>query len=624
MRTHLKERHKSVKLYVDTEEAPCGVKKQTSLVEWQRSTQALGQGKYSSINRSLAIMCGVDLRPISIVNGRGFKDFCYQLNPKYKVPSDTTVSNYVDLVYNDTKKKIVESVTGVESALTTDMWTSLANKGFITVTCHYISQDWKLNNTLLATRITSDRHTGVNIARELKKIVDEFGLGGVIALVTDNASNMVTAAEEGGYTRQPCVSHTLQLCINDSLRQQTVTKAVATAKRLVGHFSHSALATQALHDHQRKMGVNRPLSLIQDVATRWNSTFLMVERLLKLRVSIYGVLYQDGIISSTDRAQFDLKDSVWKLLEDMLVVLEPFKEATEIFSSASKPTISSVYVVLNNMLPRLEALELDSGAISELKKTLSKTLMKRFKVNSLGQPDIDTLRGIQAIATFLDPRCKSLRFMTVRQREQIQDHVIELLTEHADAHARATEGTRIVKQEIQEDPPVNPLFKKARLMDMLAPDVVDLTHDQPSSHEQELELYIAEPVHVLDPLLWWRNNEQKFPNLSKFAKAFLCVPATEVPSERSFSAAGATVTKLRASLSGDNVDKLTFIHHNYVFEERLPVGGLINATQSSTPSVPETGITAPPVVKTEPMAGAETPELPTLSVPIISVLNDNS
>ena len=49
--------------------------KKTSLVDWQRSTQALDQGKYSSINRSLAIMCGVDLRLISIVNGRGFKDF---------------------------------------------------------------------------------------------------------------------------------------------------------------------------------------------------------------------------------------------------------------------------------------------------------------------------------------------------------------------------------------------------------------------------------------------------------------------------------------------------------------------------------------------------------------------
>ena len=84
----------------------------------------------------------------------------------------------------------------------------------------------------------------------------------------------------------------------------------------------------------------------------------------------YGVLYQDGILSSSDRAQFDLKDSVWKLLEDMLVALEPFKEATEICSSASKPTISSVYVVLNNILPRLETLETDSRAMSELKKTL--------------------------------------------------------------------------------------------------------------------------------------------------------------------------------------------------------------------------------------------------------------
>ena len=72
------------------------------------------------------------------------------------------------------------------------------------------------------------------------------------------------------------------------------------------------------------------------------------------------------------------------------------------------------------------------------------------------------------------------------------------------------------------------------------------------------------------------------------------------------------------------MDKLTFIHHNYVFEERLPVGGLINATKSSTPSVPETGITAPPIVKTEPMAGPESPELPTLSMSTISVSNDNS
>ena len=75
-------------------------------------------------------------------------------------------------------------------------------------------------------------------------------------------------------------------------------------------------------------------------------------------------------------------------------------------------------------------------------------------------------------------------------------------------------------------------------MDMLAPDVVELTHDQPSSHEQEL--------------------------------VFLCVPATDVPSERSFNAACATVTKLRAR---DNVGKLTFIHHSYACEGCLPVWG---------------------------------------------------
>ena len=84
-------------------------------------------------------------------------------------------------------------------------------------------------------------------------------------------------------------------------------------------------------------------------------------------------------------------------------------------------------------------------------------------MNNFNQPDIDTLRGIQAIAMFLDPRCKSLRFMTLRQREQIQDHVIDLLTEHADAHTHTTEGTRIVEQEMQESsppPPCEPTFQE--------------------------------------------------------------------------------------------------------------------------------------------------------------------
>ena len=54
-------------------------------------------------------------------------------------------------------------------------------------------------------------------------------------------------------------------------KHATVVKALATGKRLVGHFSHSAVVTQALIEHQSRMGIERPLKLVKDIQTRWNS-----------------------------------------------------------------------------------------------------------------------------------------------------------------------------------------------------------------------------------------------------------------------------------------------------------------------------------------------------------------
>ena len=66
----------------------------------------------------------------------------------------------------------------------------------------------------------------------------------------------------------------------------------------------------------------------------------------------------------------------------------------------------------------------------------------------------------------------------------------------------------------------------------------------------------------VDPLDWWRTNADRFPTMARLAKRVLCIPATSVPSERVFSAAGIIVSKLRASLTHENVDALVFLHAN--------------------------------------------------------------
>ena len=50
------------------------------------------------------------------------------------------------------------------------------------------------------------------------------------------------------------------------------------------------------------------------------------------------------------------------------------------------------------------------------------------------------------------------------------------------------------------------------------------------------------------------------PFLSILAR--ICIPATSVPSEQVFSPAGHVVSKLRASLSPENVDALLFLRQN--------------------------------------------------------------
>ena len=73
------------------------------------------------------------------------------------------------------------------------------------------------------------------------------------------------------------------------------------------------------------------------------------------------------------------------------------------------------------------------------------------------------------------------------------------------------------------------------------------------------------PLHH-NPLLWWKENKTKFPNLAHYARCMLAIPGTSVPSERIFSIAGNVVTVQRANLSPDNVNILIFLKKNMNLE----------------------------------------------------------
>lgn len=53
-------------------------------------------------------------------------------------------------------------------SLTTDIWTSIANDAYLTVSVHFISIDWTLCSAVVCTSAFPERHTGLEIYSKLK------------------------------------------------------------------------------------------------------------------------------------------------------------------------------------------------------------------------------------------------------------------------------------------------------------------------------------------------------------------------------------------------------------------------------------------------------------------------
>ena len=75
-------------------------------------------------------------------------------------------------------------------------------------------------------------------------------------------------------------------------------------------------------------------------------------------------------------------------------------------------------------------------------------------------------------------------------------------------------------------------------------------------------------IHA-DPLLWWKEKQFQFPILSCLAGKYLCIPATEAPSERIFSTASLLLSKFRNRMDPELAGRMAFIKKNYDWYEEF-------------------------------------------------------
>ena len=496
------------------------------------------------ITQAIADMIVADYVPLSIVEGEGFRNLMSIVAPDYTVPCRKTVRTRIQRRYDVEREALTSELSEVKSAsITTDTWTSNSTESFITVTEHHVTDAWELKSNVLLTRAMPERHTGENLANRLKDSVREFNLKGKVdTCVHDNARNMDCAGnmcDEWGDLG--CFGHTLQLCLKPAMELTAVSKVVAKCRKLVGHFKHSTTLTAEMGVRQKAMAVPQH-SLVQDVPTRWNSTYGIMARLVEQRRVLTDILLDTAFTKRADAA-FNLKESEWTLISELCTVLKPFATITEYMSTESSVSVSEIYPIVCGLVnKRLAPSADDSSIASKVKEAIKDELVRRYEPES-----DDASQSTAALGALLDPRYKKLVFFSSTQRK---------LT-HSELESRMDELPLRLPSGSKSDDCVTPAKRrKLDFLDFGSPD---------NAMQDELHAYISKkPAAEVDPLEWWRENERRFPTVAVVAKSVLCVPATSVPSKRIFSSSGLLLNKLRNRLSSDIVDCIIFLNKNKV------------------------------------------------------------
>jgi len=169
-------------------------------------------------------------------------------------------------------------------------------------------------------------------------------------------------------------------------------------KSIVEYFKRSTVGSEKLNQMQQQLGYSPVRSMIQDVVTRWNSTFFMFQRFFELKIPLLSALADlnhDNNLTSND----------WEIISKSCDILKRFNEITIEMSSEKSVTISKTILFSQALCNYCSKLKSEYQTLPEIQNfitKLSEQVDNKFK---------HAKKHILLVeATFLDPRFKKYGF----------------------------------------------------------------------------------------------------------------------------------------------------------------------------------------------------------------------
>jgi hypothetical protein len=280
------------------------------------------------------------------------------------------------------QQELFEASTAIHFSF--DLWSSPNNLAVIAIFAHFLDRSHRRCNRLLAFQQHSGRHNGENIAQTIRDVIYSWRIQERVGVaICDNVSSNDTCLqalypsldaslteEDVKMRRMRCLGHILNLTakaflfgsdadaferqsdafqlldqLDDDLQHWRRKGPVGKLHNIVKFIRASP---QRLEDFRNALqdlsSVESPtediiltdlsptnLELIQNNATRWNSTYLMIHRAWKLHAKIQTFLANHDMTAtpSTRLPEADrLSIDDWRLLGELEAVLKPIYDLT--------------------------------------------------------------------------------------------------------------------------------------------------------------------------------------------------------------------------------------------------------------------------------------------------------
>ncbi|KAF8661542.1 hypothetical protein HU200_056963 [Digitaria exilis] len=567
----------------------------------QRKNPGTPQISYSieDCREALAEMIIIDEMPFRTVEGEGFKRYSKVLQPRFDPPSRVTVARDCMQRYVKEKPKLKKILRNQRICLTTDTWTSRQNLCYMSLTAHWIDDEWNLQKRILNFCSVAD-HKGETLGKRVEECLLDWGIDGLFTVTVDNASSNDKLIDylksvskdwngvvlKNRFLHVRCCCHIVNLVVKSGLEEHNSSiDKIRTAVRFV-RSSPARLKLFKKFAELEKVSSKSLLTL--DLETRWNATYLMLESAEKFE----KVFARLGKQHKPFKAYFANKEPPtaddWIIARHILCFLKLFEKVTTRLSASLHVTSSIVFHDI--LLMHSKLIELVGGEDTTLS---SMAYFMKLKFEKYWEQE-GNLNYLLFIAVILDPRYK-LEFLKFGLEilygpdvgkafaEKIESSLHELFgwyveTVSVSSSNRGSSQIPIhvsVDTEDEENP-----------WDMLASQFekhMEETETEPN--DSELSRYLADKrekrTKEFDILDYWKVSSNKYPVLSLLAKDVLAVPASTVPSESAFSTGGRIIDPLRCSLSTNTVEALicsqSWLHTS---QSRLSVREIAEEVQS--------------------------------------------